>query len=173
MPGSKIILASKSPRRYELIKKLIAAEKITIIGSDIDESIISGEDGASYTKRIAIEKVNNVVNYLKSRTDADYILGADTIIQFEKEIIGKPSDNNEAYEILIQLRDNWHEVITGVCLMKFSNGNRKTFSVCSQVLMRNYTKTEIEKYIKTGEPMGKAGAYAIQGRGKDLIREYK
>jgi septum formation protein len=173
MTGNRIILASRSPRRYELLQKIVPVENILVMASDITESILPGENGIQFTKRVAFAKVNCVLNNLIEHSSADIILGADTIIALDHELIGKPYDDKSAYRILEKLRNRWHTVITGVCLVIIGSNDKRIFAVSSDVLMRDYSDAEIKDYIKTGEPLDKAGAYAIQSKGKDLVQEYK
>ncbi len=173
MPSARIILASRSPRRYELLQQIVPMKMITVFASDIVESILPGEDVFTYSKRIAFAKANNVLVNMTDQNPADIILGADTIIDLDHEVIGKPYDNKSAYKILIKLRGQWHKVITGVCLLRIRDNYKKVFTVCSEVLMRRYSDAEIENYVKTNESLDKAGAYAIQGKGKAMVQEYK
>ena len=172
MPEKRIILASRSPRRYELLQKIVPVENILLVAGNIAESILPGEDGIKYTRRVAFAKANDVLMNMVEQRPTDIVLGADTIIELDRELMGKPYDDKSAYKILMKLRGRWHRVITGVCLLIVASNDKRIFAVSSEVRMRNYPDAEIKDYIKSGEPLDKAGAYAIQGRGKALVEEY-
>ncbi len=173
MNDKRIILASRSPRRFELLQKVVAAERIMVFPAAVVESMLPGEDGRSFTRRIAFVKANDAARNVPDQLPGDVVLGADTVIELDHELIGKPCDDKSAFRILARLRHRQHKVITGVCLLKIGDRSQKIFAVSSEVTMRDYSDQEIRDYIRSGEPMDKAGAYAIQGKGKDLIEEYR
>lgn len=162
----RIILASASPRRRELLEQTgILFEVIT---SDVEE--ITSEKVPS--------KMVEALSYMKGKAVADQIqengiiIGADTIVSIDGKILGKPKDEDHAKIMLAKLQGHIHQVYTGVTIFS-KEKNRleaKTFSCKTDVSMFPMTTEEIEEYVKTGEPMDKAGAYGIQGRAAIYIR---
>lgn len=158
---TKIILASASPRRKEIMNLLNIPYEIKV--ADIDEKINKDNDlvkeieNISYLKALKVFKENN---------DA-VVIGADTIVVVNNKILGKPKSKEEAKQMLEKLQDNFHYVITGVTIL--TNKQSETFSNVSKVIFNPITSNEIDEYINTNEPMDKAGAYAIQGLGAKFI----
>ena len=165
-----IILASKSPRRKELLAQIIPRNDFTVIGSNISEEILPGEDAESYSIRIAEEKARDVITR-KKIGNSSVVIGADTIVSLDDEIIGQPKDNADAKRILKKLSKREHTVITGVAIVKGSK--RIKFAVKSKVLLKELSDKMIEDYINSGEHIGKAGACCIQGLGKNLVERYE
>jgi septum formation protein len=152
-----LILASASPRRYELLRN--AGIPCTVQPADVDETPWSGETPRGYAERLAREKALAV-----SRTrPEDLVLGADTIVVVEKTILGKPRDAQDAARMLRMLSGRVHRVVTGVCVVGPTGSEARTASETTLVTMSEISDEEIRFYIATGEPMDKAGAYAIQG----------
>lgn len=151
----QLILGSSSPRRKDLLKSL--GFSFEIIEPNIDESFngnILPQDVPSY---IAEKKFNSLGDQLQKN---HILLCADTVVILNNEILGKPSHNFEAHEMLMKLSDSWHEVITGVVI---GNGLKKEcLSVISKVKFSKITKLDAEKYINEFEPLDKAGSYGIQ-----------
>ncbi len=158
MTTKKIILASNSPRRKELFS--LFGWPFMVLPADIDEKRNLGENPRNYVSRLACEKAQKV-----SSGNQGLIIAADTIVVDRDELLGKPVDEAQARQMLQQLRGRVHQVYTGIALV--DTEMQKSFSdVCrTDVLMRDYFDEEIEEYIKTGDPMDKAGAYAIQHPG--------
>lgn len=155
-----LILASQSPRRRELLSQLEIPFQVIV--ADIDESQHSDEPPIEYARRLSRQKAQAVAQ----RTDAPVlILAADTIVVEAGDVLGKPRDTNEAAEMLRRLRGKTHTVYTAVTLLDTDSGRALTESPASPVTMRNYTDHEIADYIATGDPMDKAGGYAIQHAG--------
>ena len=160
-----LILASASPRRQELLRN--AGIQFTVQPAEIDETPLAGELPRACAERLAKEKALRVA---RNRPEG-YVLGADTIVVIDGEILNKPQDANDAARMLRLLSGRAHEVITGVCLVKpamdvqaqFSADLAETVSETTRVTMCDLSDIEIRDYIATGEPMDKAGAYAIQG----------
>jgi septum formation protein len=149
-----LILASSSPRRAELLRA--AGIDFTVRAADVDETIGPSEPPRDYVLRLSREKARAVV-----RGD-ELALGADTTVVINGEIIGKPVDVEEAGRMLRALNGQWHEVLTGVTLAR---ADRVVSAVSStRVKFAELSDDEIKWYVSTGEPMDKAGAYAIQGR---------
>lgn len=174
-----IILASGSPRRRELLAR--EGVQFTVMAADVDESlepdVLAVPDEA--VKKLAERKAGAVVQHVLAAPDyvgAAAVIGADTIVTVNGQIYGKPADEADAQRILSELSGRAHQVITGVSVWLISappDGNVslgfRTFTETSQVTFRNLTEEEIAEYVATGEPMDKAGAYGIQGKGGDLV----
>ena len=162
-----IILASESPRRKELLSKMELS--YDIIPSGLVEMPPMGESPGAYSARMAMEKAVAV--------GSDYpdhlVIGADTVVAADDKILGKPKSPQDAALMLSFLSGRWHEVWTGICVFCSSRNVQIVKSTQSSVLFKQLTGKEIEEYVNTGEPMDKAGAYAIQGLGKELVREIK
>jgi septum formation protein len=159
-----IVLASASPRRQELLRN--AGIPFTVQPADIDETPLAGESPRECAERLAREKALVVFQ----RNPQQWVLGADTIVVVDDIILGKPRDAEEAARMLRLLSGRTHAVITGVCLVgPVASGqwsvasNTNTASESTLVTFCELSDDEIRFYIATGEPMDKAGAYAIQG----------
>jgi len=163
--NNPLVLASISPRRRAILKQIgIPFESA---GSMIEETLYEGMQPADIACRMAVRKVESVQNIYNNR----WILGADTIVVSNKKIFGKPKDSIECQEMLLRLKGKTHKVITGFCI---HDPGRKTVhleAVMTKVKIKELSEIEIETYIKTGEPFGKAGAYAIQGIGSFMIEQ--
>jgi septum formation protein len=174
MNKRKLMLASRSPRRLELLSAIFPVNRIVVVESDIDETISPGEAVEDYCCRIAQEKaVTAWYRYQGTRSDIAVVVGADTVVVLGREIIGQPCDEDDAVRILKKLVGRRHDVITGVALLNPGSGAVNTFAVKSEVWMREIGLEAIREYVATGEPLDKAGAYAIQGEGKRLIARYE
>ena len=151
-----LVLASASPRRQELLRH--AGIEFTVLPADVDESPLHGEGACDCAQRLAREKAWKV---WRSRQQ-DLVLGADTIVVVDGTMLGKPVDHNHAARMLRLLAGRTHQVVTGVCLVR---SNEDTVVDCETTLVTvaELSNQEILDYIATGEPMDKAGAYAIQG----------
>ncbi|HEY6232638.1 MAG TPA: Maf family protein [Pyrinomonadaceae bacterium] len=163
MLKQKLILASQSPRRAEILTSV--GWPFEAIPAGIDETRHDSEDALGYVMRLARTKAETVA----ARVESGVILGADTVVVIEQEILGQPRDDDDARRMLSLLSAKWHEVVTGVALV-----SERQISVAHQttrVRFAELTSEEIEWYVSTGEPKGKAGAYAIQGQGALLIEE--
>ncbi|MBI5874640.1 MAG: septum formation protein Maf [Deltaproteobacteria bacterium] len=158
-----ITLASSSPRRKALLEEI--GLKFDIYPADINEDIRQGESPLEHTLRLAEEKAKAAAKKVKS----GWIIGADTIVFIDNRILGKPSDINEAREMLNLLSGRCHKVVTAFCLLSASTGEIVKKAVESSVKIKNLTDKEIEDYLKTGESLDKAGAYAVQGIGSFMI----
>ena len=163
----KFILASASPRRRELFKLL--SEDFEIKVSDADEDSISKDlEPALYVQELALLKAAAAAASMKSRKNT-YIIGADTVVTLDGTILGKPKTEDNARGMLRRLSGRTHEVLTGYCVMSLAGGDSVCRAVKTQVTFKELTDEEIDRYIATGEPMDKAGAYGIQGLGGLLI----
>lgn len=159
----KIILASASPRRKELLET--AGAEFEICVADVDESIPEGTFPADAAQMTAQKKALAVA---QGQGDS-IVIGADTIVVAGDRILGKPKDKADATAMLTMLSGDEHQVITGVCLV--CGDKEITFAQVSKVKFYELTQAEIEAYVETGEPMDKAGAYGIQGRGCVLVEK--
>ena len=174
MSKKKIILASKSPRREELLKRIITPDEIVLVKSDICEKLEPGEKAIAYCRRVAEEKVMSAwKRYKGSRRLVAAVIGADTVICFKNEIIGQPEDATDASHILKRLAGHCHKVITAVSVLFPVSKRQSTFTVESKVWMHRLGDKTINDYVATGEPLDKAGAYGIQGGGRKLVAKYE
>ena len=150
-----LVLASNSPRRRQLLS--LTGWQFTVSAADVDESQIPNESPADYVLRLAETKARAV------QADADQIvLAADTTVVDGMDILGKPTDNAEAIAMLKRLRGHTHQVYTGIALFRPRSGLLLKDLCVTDVPMRNYSDEEIDAYVQTGDPLDKAGAYAIQ-----------
>lgn len=157
-----VILASASPRRQELLK--YAVRDFQIIPADTDETIpedIAPEMAAEY---LAVKKAEAV----GKEHEFDTVIGCDTVVIIDNEILGKPVNINHAREMLKKLSGRKHKVITGVCV--YQRGKASSFSQTTEVEFYPLTDKEIDAYVNTGDPMDKAGAYGIQSEGCVLVK---
>lgn len=160
---NKVVLASKSPRRKQIMEMLNIPFEIIV--ADIDEKINPDNELRSEIENVSFLKALKVFNDNKDAV----VVGADTIVVVNNEVLGKPKNEEDAKRMLKLLQGNMHHVITGVTIL--SNNESETFSNVSEVYFIPLTDEEIEEYIKTKEPMDKAGAYAIQGIGAKFIKK--
>ncbi|HEY7502202.1 MAG TPA: Maf family protein [Vicinamibacterales bacterium] len=157
-----LILASASLRRAELLTA--AGFDFQIEPANVDERVHEGEDPTAYALRVARAKADHI---LKTRTARDPVLAADTVVVGGGHLMGKPADDRDAASMLKTLSGSVHEVHTAVVLHGRRGGRSEL--VTTRVRFQPLTDAEIEWYIRTGEPAGKAGAYAIQGRAARFI----
>ncbi|MCI8549898.1 MAG: septum formation protein Maf [Lachnospiraceae bacterium] len=154
----KLILASASPRRSELLA-------LTGLPFEVrpgnGEEIIHEKEPDKIVEELSVVKAENA---LLESVDGDVIIGADTVVALDGVIMGKPGDEEEAFSMLKRLQGRSHEVYTGVTVLKKGSLEADTFSQRTVVYVLPMSDEEIREYIKTGEPMDKAGAYGIQGR---------
>ena len=163
-----LILASSSPRRRELLAA--CGIPFQIIPASIDERPWRDEPAAACVRRLALAKAEAVAQ----RHPRAVVLGADTIVTIGGRLLGKPQSLDEARQMLRQLSGNLHAVLTGVAVLSLemaggAGAQRASEVVASRVLMRPFTEATIAWYLATGEPLDKAGAYAVQGLGAALI----
>jgi len=165
MKNKKLILASASPRRKDLLKNLNL--EFDIIPSEIEEDIKDKPFSEELIKCLAIEKALDVKNKL------DYpaiIIGSDTVVVIGKTILGKPDDESDAFKMLKLLSGKTHQVVSAIAVIDSGKNKTLTDAVTSKVTFRELSDEEIKNYIATGEPMDKAGAYGIQGLGSIFIK---
>ena len=162
----KLILASTSLRRAEILTAV--AWPFDVVGSGVDETRLQSEPPATYVTRLALEKAHAVA----SRISAGLVLGADTTVVTSGELLGQPENAQDARRMLRLLRGQWHEVLTGVALVRAGQRNSSVVDYeRTRVRFGNLSEAEIDWYVSTGEPMGKAGAYAVQGKAALFIEE--
>lgn len=160
-----IILASNSPRRRELLS--LTALPFLVLPVSVDESPMPGEDPLNCVVRLAELKAATAQE-LAARMGfpaGQVIIASDTIVTRQGSIFGKPVDREDARRILTELRGQTHQVLTAITLVTVQTGKRSTVHCTTDVPIRNFTDSEMEEYIETGDPMDKAGAYAIQHDG--------
>lgn len=159
----RLILASASPRRKRLLKRL--GLTFRVVPSGIDEIIPGGIPAHQAAVGLALDKAIEV----SRRVRADLVLGADTLIAIDGEILGKPADSQQARAMLQKLKGRTHSVITGLAIVRCPDQAQATGSVETAVRMCSYTASEVDEYVRSGEPLDKAGGYAIQGLGNRLV----
>jgi septum formation protein len=163
----KLILASSSPRRAEILRG--AAIPFEICPAEIDETPRSGEAAQAMVVRLARAKAHAAAAKLGPATPECVILGADTTVELDGEIIGKPRDAAHAREMLKKLSGRTHHVLSGISLLRLPGNTERAAVETSAVTFASLSEEEIEFYVSSGEPFGKAGGYAIQGIGGRFI----
>ena len=159
----RLILASGSPQRFSLL--VAAGFEPEVRVPEVDESILVGESANSLVERLAVKKLDAVINV------GECGVAADTVVSINEKILGKPGIPEIALEMLQTLSGETHQVVTGVALS--GPKGRRSLIVATQVKWRELTKEEIVTYIQTGEPLDKAGGYGIQGGGKNFVVSYE
>jgi len=160
----RLVLASQSPRRRELLESL--GLSVEVRGAGADESVRPGERPEAYVRRLAVDKARAV-----DAAPGEIVLAADTAVVLSGEVLGKPRDDGEARRMLRALSGADHAVLTGVCARRGAPGPAEVTKVVSTtVRFAPLGEAQISWYVATGEPRDKAGAYAIQGRGGALVR---
>jgi len=160
----KLVLASGSPRRAEILERAGWPHEVIVAG--IDETLLPNEDAAAYVERLARSKAEKVASGL----DHGLVLGADTTVVVADQILGQPVDEADARRMLELLNAKWHEVLTGVALVRVGGETRVGYET-TRVCFAGMSDEEIDWYVGTGEPFGKAGAYGIQGKASLFIEE--
>jgi septum formation protein len=165
----KLLLASASPRRVEILRAV--GWEFETLATHIDETLLAGESAVAAIERLALEKAEAAAN----RRSPALVLGADTVVLVDSEILGKPRDSADARRMLRLLSGRWHDVLTGVALVRAGTDKRRAAisHERTQVRFGHLSDAEIDWYVESGEPMDKAGAYAIQGRAALFIEEIK
>lgn len=154
----RIVLASASPRRAQLIAMLGIVFETDV--SAVDEDLNGPHDAEERARALALDKARAVA----ARHPQRIVLAADTLIDFDGRLLGKPNDAAGAVVMLQSLRARWHRVITGLAVIDGRSGQEIAAAEVTRVLMRDYTDAEIAAYVDSGDPMDKAAAYAIQNR---------
>ena len=163
----KLILASGSPRRRELLSEL--GYDYSVYTADFDEDQVKFESPSDGVMLLANGKACAAMKRYEGNTEELVFLGSDTVVAKEGRILGKPESFEDALNMLRMLSGGTHQVYTGVSLV--TEEGSETFYCCTDVKFRNLTEKEINDYVKSGEPMDKAGAYGIQGLGKLLVEK--
>jgi len=164
-PGEqkKIVLASLSPRRSDLLRQI--GLSFSVLPANVNERIIPGEQPEVHVLRLAREKALVAAR----RSGTGIIIAADTVVVIDDAVLGKPADRNDAIRMLTLLSGTAHRVITGLCVMDAGTRNSRERTSTTKVWFRRLSRDEIVAYANSGEPLDKAGAYGIQGRGALLI----
>jgi septum formation protein len=168
----ELVLVSQSPRRQHLLSE--AGFKFRVDTVKLSEIIEKNVNLRDAIEGLARQKAQTYVESHKHLKSKDIlVLTADTVVFLGDEILGKPKDQKEAVQFLGRLSDNTHSVITGLCLWNLATGEVFTASDTTKVYFRKISPVEIEAYVATGEPMDKAGAYAIQGLGRNFVSRFE
>ncbi|GIM44606.1 Maf-like protein [Collibacillus ludicampi] len=159
----RIVLASGSPRRRELLAGI--GLSFDVIVSHVDETVDEEMDPPALVQELAYRKAHDVAKSLKY----GLVIGADTIVVIDDEVLGKPTDVQDAIRMLSRLQGRTHSVYSGIAIIDAKTSEKRIAYSRTDVKMRSLSASEIERYVSTGEPMDKAGSYAIQGIGAILI----
>jgi septum formation protein len=165
--GSRLILASQSPRRYELLKQV--GLDFEVIPSKVMEDIVQKESPKEHVIRLAEAKARDIASGYPDR----WVIAADTVVYINGSILGKPKSREEAIEMLHRLSGQKHWVLTGFSVFHLGEGKSDKEAVQTAVKMKTLSPIEMEWYIQTGEPFDKAGGYAIQGIGSFMIESIR
>lgn len=163
MDLKKIILASGSPRRKQLLQQM--GLDFVCSPANITEDLSFSASPQELTRTIALQKAQQVANGLKE----GIVIAADTVVTWAGNVMGKPTNKEEAYSMISCLSGQCHQVITGVCVIDVLDNNPEVAAECTDVFFRSLSSREINNYLEYGEWVDKAGAYAIQGRGALLV----
>ena len=155
----RLILASASPRRREILENISLDFEIS--ADESEEIMIEGEKPYDTVKRLAMQKAKNIAAGIESGENT-IVIGADTVVSIDGKILGKPNDEIEAKDMLLTLSGRINTVYTGLAVIETQSGKEVSDFVSTGVKFRNLSEKEIENYIRSGEPMDKAGAYGIQ-----------
>ncbi|MGP0592855.1 Maf family protein [Nitrospira sp. T9] len=165
MPDPHLILASSSPRRKELLTLL--GLRFEIISPSINEEVLGQESPANHVRRLALKKAESVANHYPD----SLVIGSDTVIELDGQILGKPANLEDAHHMLTSLRGRCHLVHTGLALVARANERREMYVETVKVWIKDFSDTDLQTYLKTQDSLGKAGAYSIQGEGAFLIKK--
>lgn len=163
---AELVLASGSTRRRELLVRL--GLRFTVVPAEMEEQLAPGMCADLAVQLVARAKAHAIVDKLQDRAGT-YVLAADTIVMGPKGPLGKPGTDQRAKEMLSQLRGTRHVVLTGICALCPATMKESTGVSRSAVRMRQFSDEELEQYVAGGEPLDKAGAYAVQGLGGSLV----
>ena len=161
----RVLLASTSPRRRELLELL--GLEFRVVPPTCDETLSPNLSPGEQTRQLAHDKANSVANLHPQ----DLVIGSDTVIEIEGRLLGKPENMEEAEAMLRYLRDRCHQVHTGVAVIQTCNKVSIDFVETAQVWIKSFDEAPLQSYLATEESLGKAGAYSIQGKGAQLIEK--
>ncbi len=164
---SPLILGSASPRRKRILEGLGLEFAVDV--PDVDESASDGETSAEHVRRLSWLKAATVAGRYQEGT----VVAADTVVVLDGELLGKPADPAEAVGMLLMLRGRWHDVYTGVTAFRCSDGASAGGVERTEVLVRFLSEDDIAAYVGAGEPLDKAGSYAIQECGAALVEQVR
>ncbi|HLF26642.1 MAG TPA: Maf family protein [Anaerolineae bacterium] len=170
-PARRIMLASGSPRRRELIALLGLPFAVALV--DVDETQRPGEDPAAMVLRLSQEKARAAQYTVQLSNYPTILLSADTTVSLDGEVLGKPGTADEARAMLARLRGRWHQVFTAITLIDTAADRYLSDLAATDVRMRNFSDAEVETYIASGDPFDKAGGYAIQHNGFSPVEEVR
>ena len=165
----KLILASSSPRRAEILRN--AGFAFESRASRVDESLLAHESSEDYVRRLALAKARAVAQDELTFDETKFVLGADTVVVVEGQLLGKPSGADDARRMLRMLNGKTHEVLTGISILSVPEGPEAHHVATTRVTFLPLSDETIESYIASGEPFDKAGAYGIQGVGGRFVRK--
>ncbi len=163
IPERRLILASASPRRRELLRQL--GLEFTVAPADFDEEGVSAASPDRLVRSLAHGKASAVA----ASHPNEVVLGADTVVVLDEEVLGKPGSKEEAMEMLSRLRGRTHRVYTGIALVCAKSNQEEVAHEATEVTMGAFAQETLARYVASGEPMDKAGAYGIQGLGSILV----
>jgi len=162
-----IVLASESTRRVDILRTL--GVSFAIIPPDVDETKRKSETAREFVLRIAHSKANKVGQLFPDK----WVIGADTVVVYKGRVLGKPETEQDAFNMLKRLHGKWHRVLTGYCVLNVAQDIMYRDVAETKVFIKDLTDEEIWRYVATSEPFGKAGSYAVQGKGGYMIKEIK
>ena len=163
----KLILASASPRRAQILRDAVL--RFEPMQASVNERRMRGETARVMTRRLAEAKARAVVNQLRNERTEAIVIGADTIVEVNGELLGKPHSARAAREMLAKLAGRTHRVVTSVAAIRLPDHARATASESTRVRFARLSANEIAEYVESGEPLDKAGAYGVQGLGGRFI----
>jgi septum formation protein len=164
----KLILASASPRRAEILRN--AGIRFEVCSTDVDESLLVNESPADYVRRLALAKALAAADKNPNLGADALIIGADTIVVVDARVLGKPASRDDAKHMLRSVSGRIHEVHSGLALLQISGMQQRVVEEITRVHFAHLGDQDIEEYLVTGEPFDKAGAYAIQGMGGRFVK---
>lgn len=170
-PGLRLVLASASPRRRSFMEEWGLPFDVCVPDA-AEPRPLSGEKPDAYVRRAAAAKARAALDLLGGASSGLLLLAADTIVALDSRLLGKPADDADALRMLHELSGREHHVISGVCLVT-PDGREQQFSESSSVRFHLWPDAILRAYVRTGEPLDKAGAYAIQGQGAFLVAEVR
>ncbi|KQX49095.1 Maf family protein [Paenibacillus sp. Root444D2] len=166
-PKQRLILASSSPRRQELIQSLGLPYIIRV--SDADETVEEKISPAELVEVLSLRKAETVLEMLEASEKEGIIIGSDTVVVYHDEVLGKPVDEQDSFRMLKALQGSTHQVYSGVACVDAATGKQVVSHRVTHVKMKSMSDAQILRYIATGEPKDKAGSYAIQGIGATIV----